>query len=120
MKLIVFLNFLLMYNLLFMRYDERLSHHVIIYLFNYTVTFIVLYKDMRSLNHRQFLMLYFMNMVCTSYLDISYAELYNEIDNWCHINIMTFAIYSVVMIRNWCRNICKTVMVSIEEDVYKI
>ena len=120
MKLVVFLNFLLMYNLLFMRYDERLFHHVVIYLFNYIITFIILNKGMKNLNHKQFLMLYFMNMVCTSYLDISYADLHLMIDNWCHINIMTFAVYSVVIIKYWCKNLCRTVIESIDEDVYKI
>ena len=120
MKPIVFINFLLIYNLLFINYDDRLYHHIVIYLLNYVFTLVILYNGMKKLSNQQFLMLYFMNMVCTSYLDVRYVEIYDRIDNWCHINIMTFAIYSVLIIRRWCSNVCSEVITSIEEDIYKI
>ena len=120
MKPVVLLNFLLMYNLLFMRYDDRLFHHVVIYLLNYVCTLMILYKGVKRLSNQQFFMLYFSNIVCTSYLDVRYVELYDSIDNWCHINIMTFAIYSVLIIKRWCSNIYSDMIINIEDDIYKI
>lgn len=121
MKSLSFLNFLLIYNILFMNYDDRLFHHVFTYILTYTITFILIYHRLKKLTHFQILMMYLMNLIATSYLDINYIVVHDEIDRWCHINIFVFAFYTIILLGHWCKEFCRVVIYStIEQDHYKV
>ena len=117
MRPLILFSFLLVYNILFVPYTSELFHYVFIYGLTNLFTFQYLYRNYRIITPELLAIVYSVNLIVIIWFDMFYIRYFDEVNRWCHLNILLFTVYTICVIKQICSRCCKDILksMSIEE-----